>query len=104
MPQLVNRRIPVDQFAALCLGKACLDMRGDGFALIEHPIFKIELLADDLKSLIENLAGIPIRAGTDRQVNDPLLFGFEVNGLGYSLSKGIFLPYDPHPPLLPAST
>jgi hypothetical protein len=72
---------------------------------VEDPVFQIELLADDLKSLIENLAGIPIRAGLDPQLNDALLFGFEVNGHGSPLSKGIFFPHDPPtPPLLPAST
>jgi hypothetical protein len=57
-PQHLNRRIPVDQFSALGLSKACLDMGGDGFALLKHPVFKIELLADNLERLIENLAGV----------------------------------------------
>jgi hypothetical protein len=44
-------------------------MGGDGFALFKHPVFRIELLADDLKGLIENLAQVLICPGRDGQVD-----------------------------------
>ena len=78
-PQHLNRRIPVDQFAAFGLTKAFLDMGGDGFALSKHPVFKIELLADDLKSLIENLAGALIRPRPHGKVDHALLFRFQID-------------------------
>jgi hypothetical protein len=49
LPQGLNRRVPVNQFAALGLSKACLDMGRDGLALVKQPVFKIELFADDLE-------------------------------------------------------
>jgi YVTN family beta-propeller protein len=61
LPQDLNRRVPVDQFTALGVSKTGLDMGSDGLALLKHPVFEIELFADDLKDLIENLAGIPIK-------------------------------------------
>jgi hypothetical protein len=60
LPQHLKNHVAVDQFAALSLGEACLNIGGDGFAPLKHPVFEIELLADDLKSLIENLAGVLI--------------------------------------------
>jgi hypothetical protein len=33
LPQHLNRRIPIGQFAALGLSEACLDMGGDSFTL-----------------------------------------------------------------------
>jgi hypothetical protein len=35
--------------------KPFFNMGGEGFALFEHPVFQIELFADDLKSLIEEV-------------------------------------------------
>src|SRR5580693_1731934 len=52
--------------------------------MFQHPVFKIELLADSLEGLIENLAWVLIRSGPDRQVDDALLFGFQVNRHGSS--------------------
>jgi hypothetical protein len=72
-------------------------MARDSLALFEHPVFQIELLADDLKSLIENLAGILIRAGPDRPVDDALLFGFEVNGHGVASLNVSSLLSTPYP-------
>jgi hypothetical protein len=79
LPQDLNRRVPVDQFAALGLSKACLDMGGDGLALFKHPVFKIELFADDLKGPIENLAGVPISSGPDSQIDHALLLRLQVD-------------------------
>jgi hypothetical protein len=74
--------VPVDQFTTLGLGKARRDVGGYFLALPEHPVFEIELLADDLESLIEDFAGVLIRARLDGQVDDTLLFGFQVNRHG----------------------
>ncbi len=54
-------------------------MSRSGFALFGDPIFKIELLAYDFKSLIENFAGSPIRSGPDGQVDHALLFRLQLN-------------------------
>jgi hypothetical protein len=75
LPQHLNRRIPVDQFTALGLSKARLEMGGYRFALFEHPVLEIELFTDDCERLVQDLAGIPIRAGPDGQVDHALLFG-----------------------------
>jgi hypothetical protein len=45
LPQHFNRGIPVDQFATLGLIEASLDMSGYGVALLNHPVFKLKLLA-----------------------------------------------------------
>jgi hypothetical protein len=37
-------------------------MRCYRFALIEHPVFEIELLADNLEGLVQNLIGVLICA------------------------------------------
>jgi hypothetical protein len=78
---------PIEQFAALGLSEAFLDMGGDRPALFEHPVFQIELLADDLKGLVENLAGVTIRPGADSQVDHALLFRFQVDCHGVSPSE-----------------
>ena len=80
--QHLNRGVPVDQFAAFGLSKTYLDLGGDGLTLFEHPVLKIELLANDLKSLIENLSWVLIRARPHRQIDYALLFGFQVNRHG----------------------
>src|SRR5271167_1273481 len=54
-------------------------MRSHLLALTEHPILKIKLLADNLESLIEDFAGILIRAGPEGQVDHALLFRLQVN-------------------------
>src|ERR1039457_276498 len=79
LPQHLNRGIPVDRFTALGLSKARLDMGRYGCALFEHPVFAIELFADDLERLVQDLAGIPIRARPEGQVDHALLFRFQVN-------------------------
>jgi len=38
LPQHLNRRVAVDQFAALGLRKTFLDTDGDSFALFEPPV------------------------------------------------------------------
>jgi hypothetical protein len=81
-PQYFHCRIPVDQFTTLGLRKAHRDVGGYFVALPKHPVFKIELLANDLESLIEDFAGVPIRARLDGQVDHTLLFGFQVNRHG----------------------
>jgi hypothetical protein len=79
LAQHLNRRVAVNQFAAFGLSKAFLEVGGDAFALFEHPVFEIQLVADNLKGLIENLLGVPIHAGPDRQVDDALLFRFKID-------------------------
>jgi hypothetical protein len=66
----------------LGLSKAFRDVGGDGFALSNHPVLKIELLADSLEGLIENLAGILIRSRPDRQVDDGCCSGFRLIVMG----------------------
>jgi hypothetical protein len=58
LPQYFCDRIPFDQVATLSLSKAHCDVGGHFLALPKHPILQIELLADDLESLIQNLAGV----------------------------------------------
>ena len=79
LSQHLKREVPVDQFSAFGLSEARLDMRAYSFALFNHPIFKIELLADDFERLVEDLARVLISARADRQIDHALLFGFEVN-------------------------
>jgi hypothetical protein len=64
LPQHLNRGIPVNQFTTLGLRKARFDVGRNRFALFDHPVFEIELFADDPKRLIENLAGVLIRTGS----------------------------------------
>jgi hypothetical protein len=85
-PQYFHSRVPVDQFTTLGLRKTRGDVGGYFLALPEHPVFKIELLANDLESLIEDFAGVPIRARLDGQVEHTLLFGFQVNRHGRFLA------------------
>jgi hypothetical protein len=49
-------------------------------ALFEHPVFEIELFADDLEGLVQDLAGVLICPRPDGQVDYALPFGFQVNG------------------------
>src|SRR5271157_1451218 len=63
-------------------GKSGCNMRGHFLALLKHPVFKIEVLADNLESLVKDFPGILISAGPDGQVNHALLFGFQVNRHG----------------------
>ena len=79
LPQYVDCGVSVDQFAPLSLREAFPDLGCDDVALFEHPVFQIELLAKDLKSLIENLGGIPIRPGLNGQVDDALLLRLQVD-------------------------
>ena len=65
LPQYLYSRIPVDQFTTLGLRKARRDVGGYFLALPEHLVFKIELLADDLESPIEDFTGVLIRARLD---------------------------------------
>lgn len=74
--------ISVDQVTALGLRKACRDVCGHFLAPPEHPVFQIELLTNDLESLVENFARVLIGAGLDRQIDHALLFGFQVNRQG----------------------
>jgi hypothetical protein len=74
LPQHLNRGIPLDQFTALGLRKASLDMGGYRLALFGHPVFELKLLADNLERLVQYLAGVLIRAGPDGQVDHALLF------------------------------
>ncbi len=62
-PQHFYCRVSVGQFTPFSLGKTHGDMSSYFVALLQHPIFKVKLLANDLKGLIENLAWILIRAG-----------------------------------------
>ena len=51
LPQNLHRLISIDQFATPGLCKALGYVGGHFLPLNEHPVFKIELLADDLKGL-----------------------------------------------------
>jgi hypothetical protein len=84
LPQHFNRGITIDQFTALSLSEAHLDMGRYGFALFEHPVFEVKLFADDGERLFQDLAGISISAGPHGQVDHALLFGFQVNRHGGS--------------------
>src|ERR1700687_3830303 len=75
-------RVPVDQFTTLGLRKTHRDVGGYFLVLPKHPVFEIELLADDFESLIEDFAGVLICARLDGQVDHTLLFGFQVNRHG----------------------
>jgi hypothetical protein len=79
VPQHLKRGIPVDQFAALGLGKARIDMSGYRVALFDHPVFELKLLADYLEGLIQDLVRVLICAGPDGQVNHALLLRFQIN-------------------------
>ena len=59
----------------------------DGIAVFDHPVFEVKLLPDDFERLIEDLAGILIRARPDGQIDDALLFGLPFNRHRESLSK-----------------
>jgi hypothetical protein len=54
-------------------------MGGDVFALVRHPVFKIEVFADDLKGLIQNLAGVPISSGPEGQIDHALVVRLQVD-------------------------
>jgi len=82
LPQRLNSGVPVDQLAAPGLSKALFDMGGYRLALFHHPVFEIELFADNLEGLVQNLAGVLIRAGPDGQIDDALLLRFQVNRHG----------------------
>jgi hypothetical protein len=45
LPQHLNRCIPVNQFAAIGLSEASLDMGRQCFAVYKHPVVEIELFA-----------------------------------------------------------
>ena len=79
LSQNFNRGIAVHQFAPFGLVEPFFNVGGHDCTLPYHPIFQLKLFPDNLKSLIENLAGILIRAGFDREIDDTLLFGFEIN-------------------------
>jgi len=81
-PQHLERGIAIDQFTALGLSEAFLDVRGYRIAMFQHPVFKIQLLADNLERLIEHLARVTVGASSDRQVEHALLFRFQVNRHG----------------------
>ena len=49
-------------------------------ALLRQPIFAVKLCADDLKRLIQHLAGVMINSGLDRQVDHLLMFRFQFDG------------------------
>src|ERR1019366_5392575 len=87
LTQHLHGGIPVDQFTALGLRKASLNMGGYRLALFGHSVFELKLLADNLERLVQDLAGILTRAGPDCQVDHALLFRFQVNrheGLQFS--------------------
>ena len=65
MPQYLYYRIPVDQLTTLGLLKARRDVGGYFLALPEHPVLKIELLADDLERLIEDFTWVLVRLRLD---------------------------------------
>src|SRR5437763_1286731 len=84
--------VPIRQFLA---GRAVRTAAQEGWdkfsngellAAAEAAAFDV-LLADNLKRLIENLAGIIIGAGLNRQVDDALLFGLQINHHGTSISS-----------------
>jgi len=66
---------------------------GDGFALLGHPVFKVELFADYLKGVVESLPGVPVGSGLEGEVEDALLFWFEVDyhvaSSGSEVSSGV---------------
>src|SRR5579863_8030305 len=97
LPQYVYGRVAVDQFASFCLSEAFLDVGGEGFAFCEHPVFESELLADDRECLIEHLTGVLVRTRLDREIDDTLLFRFQVNRHRGSPTKpscfSVNLPY-----------
>ena len=73
LKQHLDRRFPVHQLASPSLGKSRGDLRGHGLALFTLPMFEVELLADDLESLVENLVRILVCAGPDGQIDHSLL-------------------------------
>ena len=62
-PQHFYGRLSIREFTPFGLSETHGDMGGYFVALLQHPIFKVKLLADDLEGLIENIAWILIRAG-----------------------------------------
>ena len=66
-PQHFYCCVPIREFTPFCLSETHRDMGGYFVALLQHPIFKVKLLADDLKGLIEHLAWILIPRRTEWQ-------------------------------------
>jgi hypothetical protein len=79
LSQNFNRGIAVHQFAPLGLAESFFNVGGYNWSLPYHPIFQLKLFPDNLKRLIENLAGILIGSGLDREIDNTLLLGFKVN-------------------------
>ena len=48
-------------------------------ALFDHPVFKFELLTDNLEGLVQDLARVLIGARPDGQVDHALVFRFQVD-------------------------
>ena len=90
LPQLLHRRVTVDQLTTLRLRIACGNVSSYLLAFRKHPVFEIKLFPDDFKSLIEDFIRVSIRPRPDSQFNHTLVLGFQVNGHNSSVRS--FLP------------
>jgi hypothetical protein len=92
LPQYFYDGIPFDQVTSLSLGKSRCDVGRHFLALPKHPVFQIELLADDLKSLIQNFAGILIRSDRTASSIMRCCSGLRSIVMGFPYLKVIFFP------------
>ena len=79
LSQHLNDRISIDQGTSLSSSKAHRDVGSHSLALSKHLIFQVQLLADDRESLVQNLVRALVGSGLNGQVDEALLFGFEID-------------------------